>query len=73
MACTCTGLYSSTFADVRFYEGLSFMDVGHNPTCVSTLTPAAVGSSGCCKSPFDYFSAPRFSNSLSMKHKMQVI
>ena len=68
-----TGLYSSTLADVCFYEGLSLMDIGHKPTCVSTLTLAAVGSSGCCKSPFDYFSAPRFSNSLSIKRKMQVI
>ena len=43
------------------------MDVGHNPTCTSTLTLAAVGSKGCCKSCFGYFSAPRFSNSLSIK------
>ena len=43
------------------------MDVGHNPTCTSTLTLAAVGSKGCCKSFFGYFSAPRFSNSLSIK------
>ena len=50
-----------------FHEGLSFIDVGHKPACVSTLTPAAMGSRGCCKSHFDYFSNPRFSNSLSIK------
>ena len=50
-----------------FHEGLSFMDVGHKLTCVSTLTLATVGSRGCCKSPFGYFSDPRFSNSLSIK------
>ena len=50
-----------------FHEGLSFMDVGHNPTCISTLTLAVVGSRGYCKPPFDYFSTPRFSNSLSIK------
>ena len=50
-----------------FHEGLSFMDIGHKPTCVSTLTLAVVGSRECCKSPYDYFSTPRFSNSLSIK------
>ena len=50
-----------------FHEGLSFMDVGHNPACISTSTLAAVGSRGCCKSSFGYFSAPGFSNSLSIK------
>ena len=34
---------------------------------MSTLTLAAVGSRGCCMSPFGYFSDPRFSNSLSIK------
>ena len=61
-----TGLYPSTFADLRFYEGLSFMVVGHNPTCISTLALAALGSRGRCKSP----SYPTFSNSLSMHHSV---
>ena len=43
------------------------MDAGHNPTCVSTLTLAVVGSRGCCKCLFGYFSDPRFLNSLYTK------
>ena len=43
------------------------MDVGHNPTCISTLTLTAMGSRRCYKSPFGYFSNPRFSNGLSVK------
>ena len=50
-----------------FHEGLSFMDVGHKRTCVSTLTLTALGSRGSCKSPFGYFINPRFSSSLSIK------
>ena len=34
-----------------FHEGLSFMDVGHKPTCVSTLTLAAMGSRGVVSPP----------------------
>ena len=45
-----------------FHEGLSFMDVGHNPTCLSTLTLAAAGSKGCYKSSFSYFSKSREHN-----------
>ena len=50
-----------------FHEGLSFMDVSHKPMCISMFTVAAVGSRGCCESPFGYFSYSRFSNSLSIK------
>ena len=61
------GFIQALFLTSVFCEGLSFMDVGHNLTCVSILTIAAVGSRGCCKSPFGYFSDPRFSNSLPKK------
>ena len=44
---------------------MSFIDVGHNPTCISMLTFAAMGSRGC--PPFGYFSNPEFSKSLSIK------
>ena len=56
-----------------FHEGLSFMDVAHKPKCINTLTLAVVGSRECCKPPTGCFSDPRFSNSLSIKTKRQVI
>ena len=61
------GFIQALLLTSAFHEGLSFMDVGHNPTCLSTLTLAAVGSRGCYKSSFSYFSTSRFSNSLSIK------
>ena len=57
-----------------FHEGLSFMVIGQNSTCSSCLALAAGGSRGCYKSrrksPFGYFSDPKFSNSLSMHHSV---
>ena len=34
-----------------FHEGLSFMAVGHNATCINMLTLAARGSRVHCKPP----------------------
>ena len=57
-----------------YHEGLSFMVIGQNSTCSSCLALAAGGSRGCYKScrksPFGYFSNPKFSNSLSMHHSV---
>ena len=56
-----------------FHKGLSFMAVGHNAMCVSTLALAAGGSRGLrgtVPGSFDCVSDPRFSNSLSMHHSV---
>ena len=59
-----------------FHEGLSFMALGHNTTCVSTSDSCSWGfiwgavnpPCGVYSTPFGYFTEPRFSNSLSMHH-----
>ena len=43
-----------------FHEGLSFMDVGHKLTCVSTLTLATVGSRGAVSPPLAISAIPGF-------------
>ena len=52
MTCICDqGFIQALLQTFVFHEGLSFMDVGHNPKCVSTLTLAPGGSMGRSKPP----------------------
>ena len=64
-----------------FHNGLSFMTVGHKPTYISTLMLVVGGSYEGLQAPlvesrgnapgnFDYFTNPRFSNTLSMYHSV---
>ena len=43
-----------------FHEKLSFMNVGHNPTCVSILTLAAVVQGGALSPPLAISVIPGF-------------
>ena len=68
-------LYPSILLTSVFHERLSFMAVGHNPTCISTLAPCSWGfiwgavtplveSRGNALESFGYFTHPMFSDSL---------
>ena len=68
---SCEGFIQALLLTTFFHEGLSFMAIVHNQTCISTLAPCswgfiwgAVNVSGS----FGYFTDPRFLNSLSMHH-----
>ena len=45
------GFIQALLMTSSFHEGLCFMTLGHNPTCISTLTLAAGVHMGCCKPP----------------------
>ena len=51
-----------------FHEGLSFMAIGHDPMCISTLALEAGGSWRGSYGSFGYFTDPGFSKSLSMHY-----
>ena len=73
------GFIQALLLTSAFHEGLSFMAVAHNPTCISTLAPCSWGFilgpvrppcevQGQCPWKPCYFTDPRFSHSLSMHH-----